>query len=191
MPYYDQILKKYKDLSKQEKIVKFFELVKNISYSDVSPRSVEESWKQQKGPCSTKNIILYDLYKAIGVPVQKWMCSFEFKKSEKFTKEMNSFLDNPIKILHTFIKIRVNKKWIVLDATHDSELEKFGFRVQKDWKGKTDTVLAVKPLEFFQVEDLDKKKHDFYSKETPEEREKRKKFMDLFFEWVDGLRKKS
>lgn len=189
MPYYDKILEKYKNLPEGQKIVKLFEIVRDIPYGDVQPRSPENCWKQKKGPCSTKNIVLYDLYKALGVPVQKWMCSFQYNQSRKFSNEMNYLLKKPVVVLHTFIKIKRNNKWVVVDATHDLGLEKAGIQVQKNWDGFSDTLLAVKPIKFFRVRDTEEKKAEFYSNESKEDRERRKKFMALFFKWVDSLRK--
>ncbi len=188
MPYYDEILKKCRNLSKNKKIVRVFEIVRDIPYGDIQPRSPEKTWKEKKGPCSTKNIILFDVYSAMGIPVRKWMCSFEYKKSRKFTQQMNFLLDRPIIVLHTFIKIKIGKKWVIVDATNDPCLEIIGAKVQSNWDGKSDTLLAVKPKEFFHVKDIDKKKQEFYSYETNLQKENRQKFMKLFFEWIDKVR---
>ena len=191
MVYYEEILDKYKNLSKDKQIVKFFEIVRDIPYGLYTPISPENTWRHKKGTCSTKNLILKDLYLAIGVPVRVWMCSFAFYPSEKFTDEMNGLLDPPIIVHHTFLKIELDGKWIIADATHDLFLKTFGFNVVENWDGKSDTLLAVKAIDYFKVDDVNEFKHKIDSQLSQDERMRKRHFLELFFEWIDGLRKKN
>jgi hypothetical protein len=161
-------------------------LVRNIPYGECLPRSPENTLKHNKGTCSTKNILLRDLYKAIGIPTQIWLCSFEYKQSKKFTPNMNKLLAKPLTIYHTFIKIKVHNTWIIVDASNDSKL---GVPYQKTWDGKSDTLLAVKPLRFFHTQNPEAFKEKAMAKRTKNEKEQEKKFMPLFFQWIDKSRK--
>ena len=47
---------------------------------------------------------------------------------------------------HHYVRVRVDDRWLKLDATWHDELIPFGFSVNSNWKGDEDTRLAATPM---------------------------------------------
>jgi hypothetical protein len=47
---------------------------------------------------------------------------------------------------HLACRVRINDRWILVDATWDRPLAIGGFPVNEHWDGRSDTLCAVKPL---------------------------------------------
>jgi hypothetical protein len=82
--------------------------------------------------------------------------------------------------LHLALKIKVERKWIYVDATWDPDLEAIGFPVTKNWDGKSDTKFAVPPQEIIEYEELPAEKGKIKNLE----------FFDALNEWLEAQRKK-
>ena len=44
-------------------------------------------------------------------------------------------------------RVRINHRWVLVDATWDRRLKRAGFPVNEHWDGQSDTLCAVKPLQ--------------------------------------------
>ena len=47
---------------------------------------------------------------------------------------------------HLACRVRINNRWVLVDATWDRPLKRAGFPVNEHWDGRADTLCAVKPL---------------------------------------------
>ena len=62
----------------------------------------------------------------------------------------------------------MGERWHKLDATWHDALISYGFPVNRDWKGESDTVLAATPIrEYPAVEDLAAWKEQLMTELTP------------------------
>lgn len=188
--YIKEILNKFKDLNKQQKIITLFELVRDIPYGNIGSRNPKKVWEHQKGTCSGKHLLLGKLYEAVGIKVKYMMCLSKFNFLQiKFPKDIQLILrKHAIPDYHNFLKI-FNKKWITVDATFDSRLKKRGFPVNLNWDGKKNCIIAFKPLKVLEVRDVIAEKKRKLNELPKEIQDIRKDFINKVSKWMEKARK--
>jgi len=133
----------------REKITNLYKRIQKIPYYCLKERDPNKLLKINKGSCLEKHVFLGKEYEKLGIPVKYLSIKFDWRESP-IPKEIIEKKDNPLGG-HLALKIKTNEKWIIVDSTWDLELEKAGFPVTRDWGGKTDTKLAVKPIEITEL----------------------------------------
>jgi hypothetical protein len=92
---------------------------------------------------------------------------------------------------HLCLKIQIDKKWILVDATWDPPLKKVGFPVNENWNGLSDTKLAVNSTQETMNEDAEGRYRYILEKEkkyTNEYMEKCDEFYRALNNWMMILR---
>ena len=133
---------------KQAKIVELYEKVQKIPYYCLCERDPDKLLRVKKGSCLEKNAYLGRQFEQLGIPVKYLSIKFDWNElpiPQHIIDKKDGHLGE-----HLALKIRV-KKWITVDCTWDPGLEKAGFPLTKNWDGKTDTKLAVKPIKTKQL----------------------------------------
>ena len=178
------------DIPLNEKIIKLFERVRDISYGSIGSRDPKDVYEKSKGTCSGKHELLKELYQELGIEVK------DFIAMHKFNDLNVDFPDNIKEILnrteiidpHNFFKIKIDDNWITIDITWDKPLKRVGFPITEDWDGKSDMELCVVPIKIIEIENPIEMKKQKIS-ELPEKVQKdRKLFLNKLTEWLDTVR---
>ncbi|MBL7169602.1 MAG: hypothetical protein ISS48_01110 [Candidatus Aenigmarchaeota archaeon] len=159
----------------KNKIIELFEKVQKIPYYLLRHRDSKKIFELNKGYCSEKNIWLGNEYKKMGLKVKYYLVKFRWEELP-IPKDILNLFDEKIHY-HLAMKVKLDGEWIWVDPTWDPELEKAGFPVTKNWNGKSDTKLAVKPLEIKEYEPQD-----------PTDTNIKKEFMDEFNNYLEKIR---
>ena len=187
-----QIIQNWTDgLPHEQKIIRLFEKVRDIPYADIGSRNASDVFKQNKGTCSGKHELLKELYQEIGVQVKNFLIMHRFKyMSVNYSAEIKKILDrSDILDPHNFIKILVNNKWIIVDATWDKALKKLGFIVNENWDGHSDMKITVVPTgNIYETTNPILLKKELISKLSAQVQKDRKLFLKELTKWLDKLR---
>ncbi len=185
-------------LSRQSRIT-VFEKVRNIPYGIYYDQlnltnGPSSMLRRGKGSCSPKHYLLGLIYERMGVKVR--YCTYPFRWSD-----MNVGYPGTLKDLaagmpvtyHLACSILVDGKWTLVDATWEPALKPAGFPVNEQWDGKSDTVLAVKPLDEY-VHDEAGLREKFFQRRAagytlPEKLELSRFSLELN-KWLDEIRRK-
>lgn len=150
---------------------------------------------KNKGSCSEKHLFLGREFRKLGISVRYLTMTFDWR-TLPVPKEIINKKDSPIGG-HLALKIKLGGKWMIVDAAWDPGLEKAGFPVTKscasaqemnahllnwrsrNWDGRRDTKLAVKPMELQESE-----------KPPPEQikRTENREFYDALNKWMEKQR---
>jgi len=183
-------------LNKEEALLAVVNRVRDIPFQFIGTRDIESMLKAGVGTCNAKHMLLKELAEKLGYKVRFLVDKFYLSdflegldqknmkviKLKKITSKLKPYY-------HTYLQIFKNNKWISLDITFDSFLEKYGLVVASNWDGENDTQLPHKPLETHVVE---KNPGTFKKNLLIGESEKniilRKKFFSLLNEYLTSVR---
>lgn len=144
-------------------LIKTFEKIRDIPYH--CPESIHE----EDHRCWGKNRLLANELKKQGYDVRFRVCQFTWSK-QKLPEEIIS--QAPANIdYHPFLEIKLNSKWVIVDATLDNKFSKYN-----EWDGISDTKILIKYDEILSVEES-------------EENEKKENFRERNKEWFEFCRK--
>ncbi len=137
----------------RKKIVELFVRVQKVPYYLFRHRDSKKLFSLNKGCCAEKVIWLGNKFKSLGLPVRYFL--IEFKWEDLPIPDDILGLKEMGPDYHLAMKTEIDGKWVWIDPTWDPALGKLGFPITEDWDGKSDTLLAVKPLkvEAFEPED--------------------------------------
>ncbi|MEI6478160.1 MAG: transglutaminase-like domain-containing protein [bacterium] len=130
--------KKIKDPVEQRKAI--FDFVRDIPYSTVTPLTTVGVINERKGSCLTKTMLLAELFGELGYKTRHVTLRYRLPDFPKEVSVIPGQID-----YHHALQVLIEGRWILVDATYDSPLEKLGFTVN-DWDGVHDTNLAHVPL---------------------------------------------
>lgn len=160
--------------------VDYFYFVRDIPYK------IPTSWEEPDYCCSGKHRILLDLLKSLGLQVRYRICLFLWSDLG-FPSKLEE-ISHDDDCTHTYLEIKIEGNWKVLDATWDIGLEEV-FLVN-EWDGKSGTKIAVKPIEIFSP----MKSREIVEKQTKKAIEEdlkiNGKFYEAFNEWLREIRRK-
>ena len=146
---------------KNRKLIGLFKRVQNVPYFLFRHRDSKKLFKLKKGGCAEKAIWLGNKLKEMDIPVKYYRIEFKWEELPIPKEIIKLKKKGPIKLRkkgpahHLVLKAKVNNKWLWLDPTWDPGLEKGGFPVTKNWNGKTNTKLAVRPVKIEEFEPND------------------------------------
>src|SRR3989344_2668123 len=120
-------------------LISIFESVRDIPYK------IPLKWGERDDCCSGKADRLFKTLKAKGFDVRYRVCVF-YWNSLKLPKKIEQ-ISHDNDCTHTYLELKLNRMWKILDATWDRNLAK-RFYVN-NWDGKSDTRIAVKPIKIF------------------------------------------
>jgi len=185
-----RILDECRELSPAKARVCIFNFVRDIPYGDIGSRDPFEVLKAKKGTCSGKHALLKLLLEGLGYEVQSFFAKHDFSKFPllPWPEELCEFQSVVLTDFHDFLKVKIDGKWVTIDAIFDRPLRKFGFPVQ-DWNGRSDMRLPITAGEIFPAEkDVEAHKKRLLGELPEVVRFKRKEFLSALTIWLDGLR---
>lgn len=163
------------DQESRDTIKNVFSLICNIPYGNVGKRCVRSAVQMQRGSCSSKHQLLFEILSSMGLEVRKMMGECDLKKFGELL-EPPIILKETTRDFHNYLEVKFDGKWIVLDATFGINEEKHGLSSNMRWDGYTDCSILF-PLKFTsEIDDI------FLSKERAiellgeKEKENRKNF---------------
>jgi hypothetical protein len=134
---------------KIKEIIDLYKKAQAIPYFCFTKRDPDLLFKKNKGSCVEKNLFLGEEFKKLRIPVKYLLIKFDWNDlpipKEIIKKLKIGGFTSILSTWHLALKIKIDKKWIFVDATWDPGLEKAGFPVTRNWDGKSDTKLAVIP----------------------------------------------
>src|SRR3990172_5330811 len=146
--FINEIVEKWTgNLSKKQALIKIFEKVRDIPYGTIGSRDPKQVYFKNKGTCSGKHMLFYELVTGLEIRAKHFICSHKFEQSRiKFPPQLQEILkENDVLDYHNFVKVFADNKWLTIDLTWDLPLKKYGFPVHENWDGKSDIPLSVTP----------------------------------------------
>ena len=127
----------------QKEIIQLFTQIRDIPYR------IPLSKKEADDCCNGKAIRLKKALEEIGYECRYRVCEFRWSDLD-LPKEL---LEIPHQDLstHVYLEVNIDDKWVNVDPSWDSELK--AILPVNDWDGKSDTIIAVKPLKLYSLEE--------------------------------------
>jgi transglutaminase superfamily protein len=174
-------------------VADIYHAVRNIPYGSTGERDPVKVIASNLGSCSGKHILLRDLLREVGREAEVITMFTHFNRGIPSHPAMPAKLRAMINgeevcDFHHYVRVRIYECWYKLDATWHDVLISYGFPVNRNWNGNSDTVLAATPIrEYPAVEDLAAWKKQLLTQLTPEQREFRAEFFTRLTEWMMTL----
>ena len=170
-----------------------YHAVRKIPYGSTGERDPLKVIANNLGSCSGKHVLLRDLLREAGWEAEIITMFTYFNRGipshPAMPAELRAMIEGEeVCDFHHYVRVRMDEGWRKLDATWHDALIPYGFPVNRDWKGESDTVLAAAPMrEYPAVEDLVALKERLLTQLTPEQREFRAKFFTQLTNWMMTL----
>jgi hypothetical protein len=174
-------------------VIDVYHAVRKIPYGSTGERNPVKVIANNLGSCSGKHILLRDLLREVGCEAEIITMFTHFNRGipshPAMPTDLRAMIDGEdVCDFHHYVRVRMDEGWRKLDATWHDALIPYGFPVNRDWKGESDTVLAATPIrEYPAVEDLVTWKEQLLTQLTSEQREFRGKFFTRLTEWMMTL----
>ena len=174
-------------------ITDVYHAVRKIPYGSTGERDPLKVIANNLGSCSGKHVLLRDLLREVGWGAEIITMFTYFNRGipshPAMPAELRAMIEGEdVCDFHHYVRVRMGESWRKLDATWHDALIPYGFPVNRDWKGESDTVLAAAPMrEYPAVEDLVALKERLLTQLTPEQREFRAKFFTRLTNWMMAL----
>lgn len=132
--------------------ISIFEHIRNIPYSlsvrMTDPKTApEQILAEGKGYCGPKHYLLAEMYRKLGLEVVYATFPFLWNDPDlRYPPDLRSLAAAVPVAYHLACRVRINGRWVLVDATWDPALAKGGFPINDLWDGLSDTRCAVKPL---------------------------------------------
>jgi len=139
-------------LDTRDSMVSIFEHIRDIPYSLIVPMSDPETSPEQllvegKGSCGPKHYLLAEMYRKLNLSVVYATIAFSWNDPDlRYPPGLREQAARLPIAHHLACRVQVGCRWILVDATWDTPLEKAGFPVNDHWDGYSETKCAVKPL---------------------------------------------
>lgn len=139
-------------LDPRQSRISIFEHIRDIPYSlsvrmtgpDTAP---EQILSAGKGNCGPKHYLLAAMYRKLGLEVV--FATFPFLWNDpdfRYPLHLRTLAAAVPIAYHLACRVRINGRWVLVDATWDPPLLRGGFPVNEHWDGFSETRCAVKPL---------------------------------------------
>ena len=141
------------DLDGTDAIISIFEHIRDIPYSLSVPMTDPDTAPEQilllgKGYCGPKHYLLAEMYRRLGYEAVYATFPFQWNDPDLlYPPELRQLATGLPVAHHLACRVRIDDRWILVDATWDLPLACGGFPVNEHWDGQTDTICAVKPLQ--------------------------------------------
>lgn len=161
----------------RKKIIELYNKVQRIPYYCLERRDPNLLLRKNKGSCSEKHLFLGQEFKKLGIPVKYVLIRFDWNDLP-IPKEIIDKKDSSVG-WHLVLKIKVENKWLFVDATWDPKLEKAGFMITKNWNGRSDTKFAFEPKEIIELNKIPSEQV---------ERLENREFYEALNKWLESQR---
>jgi hypothetical protein len=149
------------------------------------PYWIPLKWGEEDNCCSGKHEKLFNLLTKNGYNVRYRVCVFLWS-SLNLPPELTN-IPHDDDCTHTYLEIKIDRNWKVLDATWDNKLK--GLFHVNEWDGKSDTEIAMKPIKTFTLQKslriVNNQNEEVINKDLQINRE----FYKAFNNWLDKNRK--
>ena len=133
-----------------------FELVRDMPYRRASSRKPEAIIEEWQGTCSGKHYLLADIFRELGLESRVIMCTHRFtvENTGHFPKELRELVKiAPVPDVHTYLRVKTESGWTVVDGTWPSSAGPLGMRVNGEFAPGRDMAIACEPIETLPVPD--------------------------------------
>ena len=140
-------------LDVSEGIISVFEHIRDIPYSLAVPMTDPDTAPEQilslgKGYCGPKHYLLAEMFRRFDYEVAYAIFPFLWNDPDLlYSPELRELATGLPVAHHLACRVRINNRWVLVDATWDLPLARGGFPVNEHWDGLADTLCAVKPLQ--------------------------------------------
>jgi len=184
-------------LDKKQARIALFERIRDIPYYLAPQIDNPYAWAvaildQNKGSCSPKHYLLGFFFTKLGLAVK--YASYPFRWENQgldYPPDLKKLSRGLPVVYHVACKVKIEDKWVLVDATWDISLAKAGFTVNKDWDGVSDTLNAVLPVEEILHSSLEERLDFVRDKKkswSQQDKEAYAKFTERFNFWLESLR---
>lgn len=140
-------------LDDSESTISIFDHIRDIPYSLSVPMTDPATAPEQilnlgKGYCAPKHYLLAEMYRRLGYEVVYATFPFLWNDPDLvYPPELRQHAAGLPVAHHLACRVRIDSRWVLVDATWDPPLARGGFPVNMQWDGHSDTLCAVKPLQ--------------------------------------------
>jgi len=192
---YKENIKKFLDkngifaLAKERQLSETAKLIARFPWGEA--RTIEELIVSKKfGTCTAKHSALKSCYKMLDIKCHQVVTTFKWgEQGIKYPEELQTILnEGEWDHGHNFLQVEKDDGTkIDVDITWNTKLKEYGFRsLPEDWEGKTSFVGLIINQRWDDI-DMKAKKIELIESLSPELRERRKRFLELFVKWVHSL----
>ena len=134
-------------------VISVFEHIRDIPYSLEVPMTDPDTAPEQilllgKGYCGPKHYLMAEMYRRLGYEVVYATFPFLWNDPDLLYPPALRQLATGLPVAHHLAcRVRIDDRWVLVDATWDPPLVWGGFPVNEHWDGRADTICAVKPLQ--------------------------------------------
>ena len=160
-------------------LISTFESIRDIPYR------IPLKWGEEDNCCSGKHEKLFNLLKKNGYEVRYRVCVFLWS-SLNLPPELEK-IPHDDDCTHTYLEIKIDDDWKILDATWDKKLENL-FHIN-EWDGRSNTDIAVKSTKIFTPQKSLEIVNNQDEKLINKDLEINGEFYKGFNEWLDNNRK--
>jgi hypothetical protein len=134
-------------------LISVFEHIRDIPYSLAVPMTDLDTAPEQilalgKGYCAPKHNLLAEMCRRMGYEVVYATFPFLWNDPDLlYPPDLRQLAITLPVAHHLACRVRINNRWVLVDATWDLPLKRAGFPVNVYWDGHTDTLCAVKSLQ--------------------------------------------
>jgi len=188
-----------KSLSSRSARISIYQHIRDIPYAIVAelrdPKTgPSDMVRMNKGSCVPKHYLMALMMNELGLPVKYATYLFNWNDPAiRYPPALRKVAKNMPITAHLAIKVNIDGKWCLVDATYDLPLKKAGFPVNELWDGISDTKNAVMPIEEVVHESL-QERLTFAGKRvgeyTDKERSSYAEFTKKLNYWLEELRRK-
>jgi hypothetical protein len=139
-------------LDAEEAMISVFQHIRDIPYSLAVPMTDPKTAPEQiltlgRGYCGPKHYLLAEMFRKLGIDVVYATFPFIWDDPDlQYPLELRRLAGGLPVAHHLACRVRINDRWVLVDATWDRPLRQAGFPVNEHWDGRADTLCAVKPL---------------------------------------------
>lgn len=140
------------NLDTHSSLIAIFQQVRDIPYTLTAMETQgippeERILVAGRGSCGPKHYLLAEMYRRLGFDVV--FATFPFLWNDpdvRYPQELRTLATGLPVAYHLACRVRINNRWVLVDATWDRPLKGAGFPVNEHWDGRADTLCAVKPI---------------------------------------------
>lgn len=183
-------------MSEIEQIVAAFHTVRRYVYLSDGVRDPDVIEARRAGACTGKHLVLRKHLRKAGFDANVETVLGDFSAGIPPHSSMSSelremILGEPVMDFHNFVRVDLDGRSIVLDATWHDEVAAYGFSVNADWNGDGDTSIALVPERSLGVsEDVISLKESGLESLDDAMKTRRLKFLKLLSEWIAKIQEK-
>ncbi len=184
-------------LTPKEQRISVFYHVRDIPYKLITSlydpdNAVQGALEANGGSCTPKHFLLGHMFQMLDIPVKYASFTFNWNDPEvHYPDDLREMADKLPAEYHLSCLAFINEKWVLVDATWDTPLERAGLPINHSWDGESDTLNAVHPIEtayhdtIWERNDYTTVKRGTWGAETIQRRDE---FFEAFNAWVEGFR---